>query len=93
MTSEGEIVRPFLSLSIGPVAPESPAYEITEARLIDDKSRKRSLSATVTDGKARIDALTIGDDGAVSVEPSRVLTRRERLYTDQVRPEGMGRLN
>lgn len=78
LTEEGGIARPFLSLSIGPVAPDAPEYEIAEARLTDDAGRKRPLRATAADGTARIDALTIGDDGAVSFGLSLDLVRMER---------------
>ncbi|MEQ8559142.1 MAG: hypothetical protein RIB03_12565 [Henriciella sp.] len=75
----GEVTRPTLSLSIGPVEPGKPDYEITEARLMDDQGRRKPLRATADEGTATLEQLVIGPDGKVSFALTLELKRHERV--------------
>lgn len=77
-SEDGEITRPILSLSIGPVAPGAEEYEITEARLTDDLGRDSPLRASAADGTARIVGLEITASGTVSFDVSLDLVRMRR---------------
>ncbi|MAM61478.1 hypothetical protein [Maritimibacter sp. UBA3975] len=76
--AQGQLSRPTMTLSVGPVSPDGEAYEITEARLMDDQGRKRPLRARAENGTARLESFSYDETGTLSLELSLDLTRVER---------------